>query len=87
MSQPDNMLRIPSPLASWVLWGRASPTVPGTHLNPRILMKKSTNASSDEPVGIVISGGRPSAELAPRFSAYIWAPAPEEESVDEVQAA
>jgi hypothetical protein len=51
------------------------------------MMKKSTHASSDEPVGIIISGGRSSSESAPRFSAYIWAPAPEEESAEEVQAA
>ena len=37
--------------------------------------------------GIIISGGRSSSEPATRFSAYIWAPAPEEESADKVQAA
>jgi hypothetical protein len=46
-------------------------------------MKHSSVASYDEPVGIVISGGHSSAETAPRFSAYIWAPAPEEESTEE----
>ncbi len=50
-------------------------------------MKKSTETTRDEPVGIVISGGHPSSEAATRFSAYIWAPAPEEESTEEVQAA
>jgi hypothetical protein len=50
-------------------------------------MKHSIEAGQDEPVGIVISGGHPAAEAAPRFSAYIWAPAPDEESVEEVQAA
>jgi hypothetical protein len=50
-------------------------------------MKQSTDMSSSEPVGIVISGGRSSAEAAPRFSAYIWAPAPEDELNKEVQAA
>ena len=64
-----------------------SPTVPGTNLTPHIMMKKSTVTSLDEPVGIVISGGRSSSEAAPRFLAYIWAPGPEEESSDEVQAA
>lgn len=33
-----------------------------------------------EPVGIVISRGR-EAESAPRFSAYVYAPAPEETAV------
>jgi hypothetical protein len=51
------------------------------------MMKKSKHTTSDEPVGIVISGGRSSSESTPRFSAYIWAPAPEEESAVEVQAA
>jgi len=50
-------------------------------------MKQNTDATLDEPVGIVISGGRWSSEAEPRFSAYIWAPAPEEESAEEVQAA
>jgi hypothetical protein len=50
-------------------------------------MKQNSDATLDEPVGIVISGGRSSSEAEPRFSAYIWAPAPEEESVEEVQAA
>ena len=50
-------------------------------------MKQSLDAAHDEPVGIVISGGHPLVEAAPRFSAYIWAPAPEEESTEEAQAA
>jgi hypothetical protein len=50
-------------------------------------MKHSPVASHDEPVGIVISGGHARAETAPRFSAYIWAPAPEEESTEKAQAA
>jgi len=65
----------------------ASPTVPGTPLSPHSRMKQNTDATLDEPVGIVISGGRWSSEAEPRFSAYIWAPAPEEESAEEVQAA
>jgi hypothetical protein len=32
-----------------------------------------------EPVGIVISGGS-RAEAAPKFLAYVWAPAPDEAS-------
>jgi hypothetical protein len=49
-------------------------------------MKQTSDASYDEPVGIVISGGHPLAESAPRFSAYIWAPAPEDDLSEEVQA-
>lgn len=49
-------------------------------------MKHSTDAAKDEPVGIIISGGRSRAESAPRFSAYIWAPGPEEESVEDARA-
>ena len=49
-------------------------------------MKHSTDAAKDEPVGIIISGGRSPAESAPRFSAYIWAPGPVEESVEEARA-
>jgi hypothetical protein len=50
-------------------------------------MKQSTDSTLDEPVGIVISGGHPSSEAATRFSAYVWAPGPEDESTEEVQAA
>jgi GMP synthase-like glutamine amidotransferase len=50
-------------------------------------MKHSSDTTRDEPVGIVISGGHSLAEAAPRFSAYIWAPAPDEEISKEVQAA
>ncbi len=50
-------------------------------------MKHSSDFSHDEPVGIVISGGQTDAQAIPRFSAYIWAPAPEDESKEEVQAA
>jgi hypothetical protein len=41
-------------------------------------MKKSLPTTHDEPVGIVISRGR-EAETTPRFSAYVWAPYPEDE--------
>jgi hypothetical protein len=50
-------------------------------------MKQSTEMTLSEPVGIVISGGHTTSEAAPRFSAYIWAPAPEEDSAKAVQAA
>jgi hypothetical protein len=50
-------------------------------------MKHSSDFSYDEPVGIVISGGQTGGETVPRFSAYIWAPAPEDESTEEAQAA
>jgi hypothetical protein len=50
-------------------------------------MKQSTEMTLSEPVGIVISGGHSGSETAPRFSAYVWAPAPDEESAKEVHAA
>ena len=40
----------------------------------------------DEPVGIVISRGW-EPETTPRFSAYVWAPYPDDEIDLEVQAA
>jgi hypothetical protein len=50
-------------------------------------MKQSSKAVHDEPVGIVISGGNVRSDSTPRFSAYVWAPAPEEELPPGVQAA
>jgi hypothetical protein len=50
-------------------------------------MKNRSDASHEEPMGIVISGGHALVEQAPRFSAYIWAPAPEEETTGEAVAA
>jgi hypothetical protein len=50
-------------------------------------MKKNQTIMHDEPVGIVISGGHPLSETAPRFSAYIWAPGPEDERTRDVHAA
>ena len=47
-------------------------------------MKRESQSQSNEPVGIVISSGT-EAQKAPRFSAYIWAPAPELEAEPEVQ--
>jgi len=49
-------------------------------------MKKTSYIEVEEPVGIVISGG-PIPETTPRFSAYMWAPGPEDDDLDEVQAA
>ena len=49
-------------------------------------MKQTSQAQADEPVGIVISGGS-TPETAPRFSAYMWAPGPEDEIIEEVQVA
>lgn len=40
------------------------------------LMKKKSVDLPQVPVGIVVSVGKESSE-APRFSAYIWGPAPE----------
>jgi len=79
------MRLIPRGIEGALCW--VSPTVPGTHLIMHTSMKKSTDATLNEPVGIVISGGHASSEAAPRFSAYIWAPAPGEEVSEEVQAA
>jgi GMP synthase-like glutamine amidotransferase len=50
-------------------------------------MKQSTDLTLSEPDGIVISGGHSASEAAPRFSAYVWAPAPDEEAPKEVHAA
>ena len=49
-----------------------------------IIMKKSMPTEFDEPVGIVISRGR-EPETTPRFSAYVWAPFPDEELEKEPQ--
>jgi hypothetical protein len=49
-------------------------------------MNQTSYAQGDEPVGIVISGGH-LPEIPPRFSAYMWAPGPEDEVIEEVQAA
>jgi hypothetical protein len=49
-------------------------------------MKQTSHLEADEPVGIVISGG-PVPDTTPRFSAYMWAPGPEDDVIDEVQAA
>ena len=73
-------------LAPKVPLRRVSPTVPGTSAFSSYHMKKSQTIAHDEPVGIVISGGHPLSEAAPRFSAYIWAPGPEDERTQEVHA-
>ena len=44
------------------------------------------SSDTDEPVGIVISSGW-EPESAPRFSAYMWAPGPEDETELDVQVA
>jgi len=49
-------------------------------------MKQAPLTQHDEPVGIVIFGGH-APEIAPRFSAYVWAPGPDDESSEDVQAA
>ena len=43
------------------------------------MKKQEPTIDQQEPVGIVISRGS-RAEPAPRFSAYIWGPAPEVET-------
>jgi hypothetical protein len=47
-------------------------------------MKKTLPTQFDEPVGIVISRGR-EPETTPRFSAYVWAPFPEDELEKDAQ--
>lgn len=47
---------------------------------------KKNQIESEEPVGIVISRGW-EPETTPKFSAYVWAPAPGEEIDNEVQPA
>jgi len=58
-------------------------------MTPTSMKQKSTKRhealESTEPVGIVISRGRET-ELPPRFSAYMYAPAPDE-LADELLAA
>jgi hypothetical protein len=49
-------------------------------------MKKTKETERGEPVGIVISRGRDT-EAPPRFSAYVWAPAPEDELEKDIQPA
>lgn len=47
-------------------------------------MKRKLEPQFDEPVGIVISSGQEQ-EPTPRFSAYVWAPFPDDELEKEVQ--
>ena len=49
-------------------------------------MKKAIQPQLDEPVGIVISRGW-EPEKAPRFTAYEWAPGPDDELETEPQPA
>ncbi len=49
-------------------------------------MKQEEQTQFDEPAGIVISRGH-DPETIPRFSAYMWAPGPEDEIEAEVQTA
>ena len=63
------------------------PTVPGAPFpSVPIIMKKSLPPQFDEPVGIVISRGR-EPETTPRFSAYVWAPYPDDELEKKAQTA
>jgi hypothetical protein len=67
------------------LGGSAPARSGGIHLS-EFHMKQTSRTDVEEPVGIVISGG-PVSEAAPRFSAYMWAPGPEDDVIDTVQAA
>jgi hypothetical protein len=42
-----------------------------------------THTEQDEPVGIVIAGGA-RGEVTPRFTAFVWGPAPDTELVAEL---
>ena len=60
------------------------PPVPGANLSAvTTIMKHEVQTMSDEPVGIVISRGW-EPETAPRFSAYVWAPWPDDDLEPEV---
>lgn len=50
-----------------------------------IYMKQETQSQNEDPVGIVISRGWEPA-TTPRFTAYMWAPGPEDEVEQEVVA-
>lgn len=50
------------------------------------MMPQETQSQTDEPVGIVISRGW-EPETTPRFTAYMWAPFPEDELEPEESAA
>lgn len=66
-------------MASMVPCQESSPPVPGTNLSAvATIMKHEVQSMSEEPVGIVISSGW-EPEAAPRFSAYVWAPWPDED--------
>ena len=64
--------------------------VPGATLSAGVViymkqsMKRSIDPQDNEPVGIVISRGW-EPETVPRFSAYVWAPGPEDEIEEDVQ--
>jgi len=62
------------------------PTVPGVFhfFNLLPYMVPETQTESDEPVGIVISNGGET-EQVPRFTAYVWGPAPEDELEPDAQ--
>lgn len=47
-------------------------------------MKRKIEPQFDEPVGIIISRGREQ-ESTPRFSAYVWAPFPDDELEKDAQ--
>ena len=67
-----------------LLQGDMPPTVPGAFPYSTLvsMMTQETQSHSEEPVGIVISRGWEPL-TAPRFSAYMWAPGPEDEVEEE----
>lgn len=77
-----NVLRWPSwCLTQGVADRSGDPSRDGTYY-----MKQTVQLQSDEPVGIVISRGR-QPETTPRFSAYVWAPGPDDELQAQVKPA
>ena len=78
------MLRMRDPLAPEVLYGGCPRPFRGQLPLRSYHMKKSLPPTHDEPVGIVISRGRET-ETTPRFSAYVWAPYPEDELQKDAQ--
>lgn len=66
-----------------VPWRDCLRTFRGQTFSSDNYMKHEVHTMSDEPVGIVISRGW-EPEPAPRFSAYVWAPWPDEDLEPEV---
>lgn len=73
-------------MASEVLYDGCPRPFRGRLLSGVLIMKKTKQPQREEPVGIVISRGR-DLESPPRFSAYVWAPGPDDELERDTQPA